>query len=56
MDPQTTAYRMERAFLTLVFREINHIQTPLKAKGGIPYRSTMWRPKNIRDSKIWHEL
>lgn len=54
--PMSTAYRMERAFLSLVFREIDCVQNPLKAKGFIPYRATMWRPKNIRDSKIWHEL
>lgn len=50
------SYRMERAFLALVFKEIDATQNPLKEKGPIPYRSTMWRPKNIPDKKIWYDL
>lgn len=47
MNSQSTAYRMERAFLKLVFREINEVQNPRKYANIPPYRKTMWEPKNI---------
>lgn len=47
MDCDSTAFRMERAFLKLVFREINEVQNPRKYANIPPYRKTLWVPKNI---------
>lgn len=42
-----TATRMERAFLKLVFREINEVQNPRKYYDIPKYRKSLWVPKNI---------
>lgn len=47
MNKESTAYRMERAFLKLVFREVNEVLNPRKYFNVPKYRKTLWPPKNI---------
>lgn len=47
MNKDSVAWRMERAFLKLVFREINEVQNPRKYLNIPKYRKSLWIPKNI---------
>jgi hypothetical protein len=47
MTQESVVYRMERAFLKLVFQEINEVQNPRKYANIPKYRKTLWIPKNI---------
>lgn len=47
MNKDSVAFRMERAFLKLVFREVNEVLNPRKYANIPKYRKSLWIPKNI---------